>query len=1039
MLAPLFFLFPPWASLPKQLLRGGLVVTGVGGWAPASQAQTFAPVATYAAGLDRNSLPRQVAVADVNADGRPDLLVANSNYFGSVVGVLLGKGNGAFQPVATYGTGGSSPTSIAAADLNADGQVDLVTTNAQSQSIGVLLGNGTGTFRTATAFPTGSITYPTSAVVADVNGDGRPDVLVGSDGSTGGVLLGNGDGTFRLGATYTLGGAARPQYVLAGDVNADGRPDLLAASSTTSTVSVLLGNGNGTFRQPVDYATGPGSTPTSAALADVNADGRLDLLTANYGANAAGVLLGAGGGAFQPVAAYSTGPGTQPYGLAVADITGDGRPDVVTTNYTASTATVLPGNGDGTFQPPVSYSTGTGGTPYGVAVADVNGDGKPDVLAANASDGTVGVLVNTTPLDLVVSTTAVIAPGSYNSLTVTGSGQATLGGNVTVNSFAVVQRGGSLAGNGFVLGGSGSFAVADGATLISSSPQGLSLRSATGDIQVTGTRTYAAGAKYGYRSSSAQRTGDGLPSQVAGLGVLGSADLTLAQDVAVTEFVVLNTPANLRLNGRTLTLRSDAAYTAMVYRAVVPGQATGKVLGNTAAVQRYLDGSLNAGPGYRQLSSPVANATVADLRTASFAPVVNAAYNTSLTPAATTPYPTVYGYDEARLRTATGLAPFDKGWYSPAAATDPLAVGQGYTVHVAGNETLVFQGTLTSDDQLLTLARTDQSEAGGWHLVGNPFPGPLDLNWAAADRPGLEAAVYISQSLGPYAGQYRSYVNGVGLGLAPLGQAFFVRVSQGQAQGTLRLRASQQAVPGLVDVPVQRLMADTRPLLRLTLNAAGDSRLDELSFYAQEGATPGFDPAYDASKFPAGTGLQVATLTGGGQALSIQGLPTLAGRQALAVQVPAPGTYYLTLAELRNLPPGTRPELEDVQTGQRSALDTPGSFYSFRTTANEVLAGRFWLHLRTSATPLPVATGALAASISLYPNPAHAATTLLVPPGTAAGKVEVVDLLGRWRQTRSLPAGGGALHLALAGLPAGTYLVRVQTDQGLTTRRLVLE
>ena len=640
---------------------------------------------------------------------------------------------------------------------------------------------------------------------------------------------------------------------------------------------------------------------------------------------------------------------------------------------------------------------------------------------------------NFTAPDLVVNTAnQAVAAGTYNNITVTSTGAGVLQGPVVANGAVIVQNGGSLNTNCQPLTGSGTFAVADGGTLAICDAAGIAATGSTGAIQVTGTRSFSGDASYVYNGTTAQVTGLGLPTQVRALTTTNANALTLSQPLAIAQTLTVASSGNVVLNNQALTLRSDAAGTALVVNS-----GTGAVQGATATVQRYLDGSLRAGLGYRQLTAPVSGTTVADLATASFSPVVNPAYNTSATPGSTQPYPTVFGYDESRLSTTSNLTLFDKGRFSPASLTDALAVGKGYTVNLGANQVVDFVGTLNTGDYSQSLTRQNQTADGGWQLLGNPYPAPL--NWsqvAEADRPGLEGAVYVSQSTGQYAGTYRSYVNNVGNPVLPLGQGFFVRVAQNQSTATLALRNSQRETTYATQVSVQRQTAETRPRLHLTLGTASGP-LDGLYVYAEAGATAGFDGQQDAAKLPNTNGLNLAALTPNGQPLSIQGLPTLAGRLALRVQVPAPGTYSLTATELLNLPAGTQPVLEDAQTGQRTPLAAAGSAYTFSVAAGEAVDGRFWLNLNGTTSPLAT-TSALQTALALYPNPTHGgAATLLVPTGTAAGQVQVLDALGRLVRQQALTA-GGATTLKLAGLPAGVYVVRVQAGSEQATRRLIL-
>jgi Bacterial Ig-like domain (group 3)/FG-GAP-like repeat/FG-GAP repeat len=437
---------------------------GVGSIAP--DKFLFLPPVSYGSG---GVNAWSVAVADVNQDGKPDLLVANEND-GTVgtVGVLLGNGDGTFQPAVTYNSGGLSAFSVAVMDVNQDGKPDLLVANSSSNTIGVLLGNGDGTFRRAVTYSSGGL-YAMSVAVSDVNGDGKPDLLVanlcGNNGTcesngTVGVLLGNGDGTFQAAVTYDSGGTFVVAVAVA-DVNGDGKPDLVVGHHNSGTVGVLLGNGDGTFQPPVIYGSGA-TYVTSVAVADVNGDGKPDLLVANHcrskNCTKAGVsvLLGNGDGSFQPAVIYRSGGGYAS-SVAVADVNGDGKPDLLVTNQCAGyncfnegTVGVLLGNGDGTFRPAMTYSSGGWETyangPTSVAVTDVNGDGRPDLLVANqcasqscVGGGSVGVLLgnglSNTPRQTSTSLSPSLNPSIYGqavtfTATVESSGSITPSGTV---------------------------------------------------------------------------------------------------------------------------------------------------------------------------------------------------------------------------------------------------------------------------------------------------------------------------------------------------------------------------------------------------------------------------------------------------------------------------------------------------------------------------------------------------------------------------------------------------------------------------------
>jgi hypothetical protein len=269
-----------------------------------------------------------------------------------------------FQAPVSYGSGGRGVASVAVADVNGDGKLDIIVANdcadASSPcdttgSVGVLLGNGDGTFKAAVSYSSGGYTAccgSTSVAVGDVNGDGKPDIVVSTCdtnmldcGGSVGVLFGNGNGTFQTAVTYSSGGVYAG-FVAIADVNGDGKPDILVVNEcdgnensvcddgkTTSDVGVLLNNGDGTFQTAVTYET-DGAHAGSLAIADVNGDGSPDIIIAvgcvPFGAlcNGAdvGVLLGNGNGTFQPFVAYEGGDGfSLAVAVGVADLNGDGK------------------------------------------------------------------------------------------------------------------------------------------------------------------------------------------------------------------------------------------------------------------------------------------------------------------------------------------------------------------------------------------------------------------------------------------------------------------------------------------------------------------------------------------------------------------------------------------------------------------------------------------------------------------------------------------------------------------------------------------
>jgi hypothetical protein len=344
--------------------------------------------------------PVSVAVADFNGDGHKDLVAANESD-GTVSG-SLGNGDGTFQNPRTYAVGGR-PEELVVGDFNSDGRPDLAVANNNDQTVSVLLGNGDGTFRPQATYYTGSAGYPDSIVAGDFNGDGHQDLAVTnyvfSTSSNVAVLLGNGDGTFGSPQTYAVGAGAQSMAV--GDFNGDGKLDLVTGNynngtSPGNTVSVLLGNGDGTFQTQQTYTVG--SYPYAVAAGDFDGDGHQDLAVANYDDKTVSVLLGKGDGTFQTQQTYDVG--NLPRSLAIADLNGDGHPDLAVVNAQDSTVSVLRGNGDGTFQTQQTFATGTGTNPEALAVGSFNGDGHPDLAVADSNTNALSVFLNAPTADL---------------------------------------------------------------------------------------------------------------------------------------------------------------------------------------------------------------------------------------------------------------------------------------------------------------------------------------------------------------------------------------------------------------------------------------------------------------------------------------------------------------------------------------------------------------------------------------------------------------------------------------------------------------
>jgi hypothetical protein len=364
--------------------------------------------------------PAALAAADFNSDGHADLALANAD---GTVSILLGQGGGVFLPLPDFSAAASQLSSIVASDFNKDGKLDLAVTQANSTALTVLLGSGNGAFLPGVTYAVGN--NPVDVIAADVNGDQVLDLIaVNQSANTFSVLLGNGDGSFATSVDFVAGNT--PIAAVAGDFNGDGHMDLAIANSQDQSISLPLGKGDGTFQAARSYKAG--LQRKAIAAGDLNGDGRSDLVVANFcgqdsscsSNGSVAVFLASQDGSYTQASTYALGSG--PVAVALADLNGDKKLDLLALNRNDKTLTVMPGIGDGTFGQAQSYTLAN--HPRALFVGDFNGDSKADL--AIVSDCGQRACTQTGSLDIWLGngdgtlTESTSYPVGYSPVSVTG-------------------------------------------------------------------------------------------------------------------------------------------------------------------------------------------------------------------------------------------------------------------------------------------------------------------------------------------------------------------------------------------------------------------------------------------------------------------------------------------------------------------------------------------------------------------------------------------------------------------------------------------
>jgi hypothetical protein len=364
------------------LLAGWLVLAACSKSDPYVPPDPFYYFASYPVGKN----PTTVTTADFNHDQITDLITTNISS--NTISVLFGNGDGTFRDQVQIKVC-QEPRSLAVNDFNHDGYLDLVLACSGSDQVSILYGRANGTFEEGAQYPVHR--SPVSVASEDVNGDGHPDLAVALRNDKIKIFLGSAGGAFRPTAQYEYGDT--PTSVALKDLNQDDKPDMIVTygGPMLSAVSLWIGNGDGTFREPKDYKTG--RRPLGVSFADFNNDRMLDLLVINGEGDSFTTFLGNGNATFQ--AGKDFGADASPnFGMA-RDFDGDHIADVAIVNLQSTDMSILFGRGDGTFNyPPRNYRTKSG--PFAVASYRVSADNVevPGLVTADNGAGTVSVFLH---------------------------------------------------------------------------------------------------------------------------------------------------------------------------------------------------------------------------------------------------------------------------------------------------------------------------------------------------------------------------------------------------------------------------------------------------------------------------------------------------------------------------------------------------------------------------------------------------------------------------------------------------------------------
>lgn len=460
----------------------------------------YSPVSNFNAGIQ----PRSVTSADINRDGKLDLVVANQT---GGVSILYRNGSGGFSAPNFVGTGLAGASAVEVFDFNGDGIFDIVATDSDRDNpltsnigkVSVLLGTGNGGFSAPQILSSGP--WLKSVAVGDFNGDGKSDLVVASfDNNAISIFNGGDNGVFSNGTPFAVG--IRPLSIAVGSFNGNSKFDLAVVNLESSNISIILDGGANTIVLPA------GLHPTSIAIDDFDGDNKTDLAVTSWENNNVSILFGNGDGNFSRTKTVGLGEGIGSYSVKTGDFNGDGKADLAVAKFNSNEISVVLGNGNGEFDAPTIFSLGTPRstgsfnlvellkrfTP--LTVGDFNGDGRSDLAVANFDNNNVSVLLNVSPRATLSITNILPSPinivptaqtvNEDTQIAITGISVNDLDGNLASTKLTVAN--GTL--NVDITGGSTIITGANSSSTLTLAGTQAQINAALGTLKYQGNRAH---------------------------------------------------------------------------------------------------------------------------------------------------------------------------------------------------------------------------------------------------------------------------------------------------------------------------------------------------------------------------------------------------------------------------------------------------------------------------------------------------------------------------------------------------------------------